>query len=158
MSHIPSFYRAFFLYVDPVLCFSGIYLAFFDPSTYLLNSTPSALVSKIDTTTAIPPLPQFLVNTIGSFYLFIFSMEALLLRQSLTFPQGLNVKVWRTVMFGILLTDLGLLYGGYRADAETLLDVTAWTKGDWTNNGVLALAIAMRTSFLLGIGGVGKDI
>ena len=59
-------------------------------------------------------------------------------------------------MFGILLTDLGLLYGVYVGDPEGFVNVAGWESGDWTNIGILGTVIAIRSAFLLGIGGVGK--
>jgi hypothetical protein len=33
MARIPLLYRIFFLYIDPIICLSGIYLFFFDHHT-----------------------------------------------------------------------------------------------------------------------------
>lgn len=81
-------------------------------------------------------------------------MQILLLHQFQNAPNGLNVKIWRIVQFGILLIDLGLLYGTYVADG---LDVRGWESGDWGNNGILGCLVVIRGAFLVGIGGVGSE-
>jgi hypothetical protein len=154
MARIPLFYRIFFLYIDPVICLSGIYLFFFDPHTFILNGVPSAITSQISPTSTIPPLTNYLIMSCGSYSLFVFAMQILLLHPFKDAPDGLNVRIWRTVQFGILLIDLGLLYGVYVADPKAALDVSGWGSGDWTNNGILGLVALIRSAFLLGIGRV----
>jgi len=73
-------------------------------------------------------------------------------------PQGLNVRIWRIVEFGILLIDLGLFYGIWKADPKEFVEVGQWASGDWTNNGILGCVVVVRSAFLLGIGGVGKGV
>ncbi len=156
MGHIPLFYRIFFLYIDPLICLLSIYLFFFDHPTYILNGIPSSLSTPALQTPELPPLVQLLITGLGAYSLCIFTMQIFLLRQFSDAPDGINVRIWRIVLFSILLTDLGLIYGVYRVDAEGLLDVKGWTRGDWSNYGILGTVIAVRTAFLLGIGGVGK--
>ena len=156
MAHIPLFYRIFFLYIDPLLCLAGIYIAFFDPHSYIQNGTPHAISSLIAATEELHPLTSNLIMALGSYSLFVFAMQILLLQQFKDAPNGINVQIWRIVMFGILLTDLGLLYGVYVADPEGFVNVAGWESGDWTNIGILGTVIAIRSAFLLGIGGVGK--
>jgi hypothetical protein len=84
-------------------------------------------------------------------------MQILLLHQFKDAPQGLNVKIWRIVQFGILLIDLGLFYDIYNADPKAVLDVKSWESGDWTNNGILGIVVVVRSAFLVGLGGVGAE-
>jgi len=140
MSDIPTFYRIFFLYIDPLICLSGIYVLFFDHATYLASGVPHAI-----TVDAIDPLTQYLLAALGSYALCIFGIQVLLLRQ---FP---DIKIWRIVMFSILMTDLGLLYGVYAVDPQGFWDIGRWTSGDWTNNGILCTVIGIRSCFLLGV-------
>ncbi|KAK0124187.1 hypothetical protein ONS95_009169 [Cadophora gregata] len=140
MVEIPAFYRIFFLYIDPLVCLSGIYVLFFDHATYLTSSVPHAIPVK-----TIDPLTRYLLTALGSYCLCIFGIQIFLLRQFL------DIKIWRIVMFSILLTDLSLLYGVYATDPKGFCDVGGWTSGDWTNNGILLTVIGIRSSFLLGI-------
>lgn len=61
-------------------------------------------------------------------------------------------------MFSILLVDVGLLYSGYATNPKAFLDLRSWTSGDWGNNGILAALAVLRTAFLLGVGGIGKEV
>jgi hypothetical protein len=144
-SHIPLLYRVFFLYIDPLFCLSGIYLCFFDHATYLEMGVPQAL-----TIHSSSPLSSYLITVLGAWSVSIFAMQTLLLQQYR------DVKVWKIFMFAILLTDLGMVYAVYEADPVMALNVSKWGQGEWTNHGILGMVIAVRTAFLLGIGGVGR--
>ncbi|KAF4629287.1 hypothetical protein G7Y89_g8864 [Cudoniella acicularis] len=153
---IPLFYRLFFLYFDPLICLSGIYLSFFDQHTFIQNGVPSALSGSITSSAEILPLAAYFMRSVGSYSVSIFALQILLLHQFKDAPNGLNVKIWRTLQFAILLIDLGLMYSVFEASPIEFLDVGGWSSGDWTNNGILGVVIVLRTAFLLGIGGVEK--
>ncbi|KAG4440859.1 hypothetical protein IFR05_003672 [Cadophora sp. M221] len=138
MADIPAFYRIFFLYIDPLICLSGIYVLFFDHATYLANGIPHAISVDV-----VDPLAHFLLVALGSYALCIFGIQILLLRQ---FP---DLKIWKIIMFSILSTDLGLLYGVYAADPRGFWDIGGWTSGDWTNNVILFTVATIRSLFLL---------
>lgn len=167
MSHIPPFYRIFFLYIDPLICLSGIYLSLFDQPTFLLNGVPSRLLPTYPSGTSQEehpngdPLISHFLFSIGSYSIGILSLQILLLHQVKDAPAGLNVKIWKILEFAILLVDLGLLAaGGVSVDAsrrtEEAWGVGSWTSGDWTNNGILGAVALIRTAFLLNVGGVGR--
>ena len=92
---------------------------------------------------------------IGSYSLCVLAMQILLLQQFKDAPDGLDLKVWRIVQFGILLIDLGLLWGVWVAHVEGGVDWGRWEGGEWANNGILGLVAVIRSAFLLGVGGVG---
>ncbi|KAL2060143.1 hypothetical protein VTL71DRAFT_9965 [Oculimacula yallundae] len=138
MAAIPAFYRMFFLYIDPLLCLSGIYVLFFDHATYLDSGVPHGLSKS-----SIDPLARYLMNALGSYSLTILGIQILLLHR---FSE---VKIWRVIQFSILLADLGLLYGVYATDPLGFWDLGSWTSGDWTNNGILLAVAAIRSLFLL---------
>ena len=62
---IPLFYRIFFLYVDPLICLSGIYLSFLDNPTFVENGLPQILVPYTQTPSGAALTDHFL-NTLGS--------------------------------------------------------------------------------------------
>ncbi|KAG0650868.1 hypothetical protein D0Z07_2441 [Hyphodiscus hymeniophilus] len=157
MAHIPRFYRVFFLYADPLICLSGIYFFFFDHYTYIQNGVPSGLSSQMTSPASLSPLVKHLITALGSYSLFVFVMQIMLLHQFKDAPQGLNVKIWRIVQLGILLIDLGLFYGTYVTDPKAAFDFGRWESGDWTNNGILAMVVLIRSAFLIGLGGVGSE-
>jgi hypothetical protein len=144
-SNIPLFYKIFFLYIDPLLCLSGVYLCFFDHKTYLEMGVPRALTRHVSS-----PLTSHLITVLGAWSVSIFALQTLLLQQYR------DVKLWKIFMFAILLTDLGMVYAVYEADPMMAVSVSKWEKGEWTNHGILGMVIAIRTAFLLGIGGVGN--
>jgi hypothetical protein len=65
-------------------------------------------------------------------------------------------KIWKIVLFGVLLTDIGLVWGVYKADPAAFLNVAGWGSGYWTNLGILGGLVVLRSAFILGVGGVGK--
>jgi len=144
-SHIPLFYRTFFLYIDPIFCLSAIYLCFFDHTTYLEMGIPRALTRQPPS-----PLATHLITVLGAWSVSIFTLQTLLLQQYR------DLKLWKIFEFAILLTDLGIVYAIYEADPVMAVSVSKWEKAEWTNNGIFGMVIAIRTAFLLGIGGVGK--
>jgi hypothetical protein len=155
MGNIPLFYRIFFLYIDPLICLSGVYIFFFAHPFYIENGLPSAISGLIPKTASITPLTEYLLIALGSYSLFVFTMQILLLHQFRNALEGMNVRIWRIVIFGILLIDLGLIYGVYKTDPKAFWNVSGWKSRDWTNNGILGMLIVIRSAFLLGIGGVG---
>jgi hypothetical protein len=161
MSPIPLFYRIFFLYIDPLICLSGIYLFFFDHASYVQNGVPSILSSRISiipnsdpiTNLSLTPITHHLITALGSYSLFVLIMQILLLQQF----RG-DVRIWKTVQFGILVIDLGLLYGNWKAEAayeKQGLEGRRLQIADWLNNGILAGVAVVRGAFLAGVGGVG---
>jgi hypothetical protein len=62
---IPVFYRVFFLYIDPLVCLSGIYLSFFDNATFVANGLPPILASYTQTP-AGKALTKYFLNSLGS--------------------------------------------------------------------------------------------
>jgi hypothetical protein len=145
-SHIPLFYRIFFLYIDPLICLSAIYLSFFDHSTYLSLGLPRTLTHHSSS-----PLTSHLITALGAWSLSIFALQTLLLQQYR------DVKIWKIFMFAVLLTDLGLVYAVYVADPVMAVSVGKWETAEWTNHGILGVVILIRTAFLLGVGGVGRE-
>ncbi|CZT03890.1 hypothetical protein WAI453_011000 [Rhynchosporium graminicola] len=136
MSNIPTFYRIFFLYIDPLICLSGVYIFFFDHATYLASGVPHTLSGY-----TIDSLSQHLLRALGSYSLCILAIQLLLLHRYS------EVKIWRIVQFGLLLVDLGLLQSIQAADG--FRDPSNWTSGDWTNNGILIAVAMIRSAFLL---------
>ncbi|KAG9232460.1 hypothetical protein BJ875DRAFT_466758 [Amylocarpus encephaloides] len=157
MSHIPLLYRIFFLYIDPLICLSGIYIFFTSPILYITNGTPTTIShSHPDPTVLLNGFTDYLLTSLGSYALFVFAMQILLLH-GFNDAAAIKLRIWKRVQFGILLIDLGLLYGVWRADPAGFWKVAEWDQGDWTNNGILGFVALTRTAFLVGLGGVGRD-
>jgi hypothetical protein len=159
MAHIPFFYRILPLYIEPLAFLVGIRVCFFDPHTFIKNFVPSAVSSLFSNTDSLPPATEHLIRFLGCVYLLGFVMRALLLWQFQDGPNGINVQIWRIVMFSDLLTDFVYTCCVYLVDPVgfcTAWDVKGWESRDWTSTGISGMVIAMRIAFLLGIGGVGR--
>jgi hypothetical protein len=145
---IPSWYRIFFLYIDPLIGSSGLYIYFFDHPFFLKQGIPSTLSKTAEYT----PLVRYLLFALGSHFIAITAMQVYLLQAYKDAPNGLNVRIWKFVQVAILLVDLGLL--GTIVDVDPVLarSPARWEQGEWSNFGILGLVIAMRSAFLLGIG------
>lgn len=139
-THIPLFYRLFFLYIDPLFNLSGIYVSFLDHTAYLSMGVPRSL------TTTPTPITEYLIMALGSWSLSILVIQTLLLQQYR------DVKLWKIVMFGILLTDFGLVYGLYAANPTGIWQVGKWMQGEWISHGIFATVIPIRMAFLAGVG------
>lgn len=106
---IPSFYYYFFLWVDPIMCFPGVYLYLFDHKTVLDRGIPHHLHQAL----LIPPSPtpspltSYLLTLLGFFFLLIFTLQITLMRRSLNYPSHITISIWRMFMLAILVVDFG---------------------------------------------------
>ena len=131
-------YRIFFLYLEPFFAFLGAYYAFVQPQTYLqLTHAASAPKHGIPTSTRI------VMNQLANLYLLFAVNEAILLRATS------DLKVWRTLIVGLLIADCGHLYSVSPLGAQIYWEVNNWNSIDWGNIGFVYLGAIMRTSFLI---------
>jgi len=145
---IPALYRIFFLYIDPLIGLSGLYIFFFDHAFFLKTGLPASIATEAQYT----PVVRFLLFSLGSYFLAIAAMQVYLLQAYKNAPNGLNLRIWKFVQAAILMIDLGLLGTMIDADPSTAMRPGRWGEGEWSNFGVLGLVIAFRSSFLLGVG------
>lgn len=148
MTHIPAFYRIFFLYIDPLICLSSIHLFFFSHSSYITNGTPRIISAQITDPNSLSPLEHYLLTALGAYSLCIFALQILLLQIYR------DVKIWKVVIFAVLLTDLALVWDVWHADPNGFWELGKWTSAEWGNNGILGGLIVIRSAFLLGVGGL----
>jgi hypothetical protein len=158
IAYIPTFYRIFFLYIDPLINFSSLYLFFFDHATYISQTIPKSILppSFYLAHPEITPLENHLITALGSYSIAFLALQISLIHGFKNAPSGLNVKIWKILNGAILLTDLGLLVGGYLSDPAGMVNLAGWGSMEWGNYGALGVIAAIRAAFLLGIGGVGK--
>jgi hypothetical protein len=95
---LPLPYRLFFLSIEPLSTIIGAYYAHFRPLEYL------QLTHLASTTTPTPLSTTVVLSQLANLYLLFAINEALVLRCTS------DLKVWRTLLFGLLLADLGHLY------------------------------------------------
>ena len=138
-----SIYKYFFLYVEPFFALLGAYCAYFQPQTYLeLTHSPTA--PKY----GIPTSSQIVLNQLSNLYLLFAVNEALVLRATN------DVKVWRAVILGLLIADVGHLWSVSPLGAKVYWDVRSWNAIDWGNIGFVYVGATMRLCFLQFPGGL----
>ena len=138
---IPRGYRLFFLFIEPFSALVGAYYSFFHQQSYLeLTHAPSAPV------TGIPLTTQVVLRQLSNLYFLFAINEALVLRSTS------DLRVWRTLLFGLLVADFGHLYSVSGLGSQVYWNTSLWTAMDFGNVGYVYLGAMMRTAFLLGVG------
>ena len=131
----------FFLTIEPISALVGAYFANFQPQTYLqlthVSSAPHG---------TIPLGTQVVLTQLANLYFLFAINEALVLRSTS------DLRVWRTLLFGLLVADFGHLYSVWGLGAAVYWKVQDWSAMDWGNVGFVYAGAIMRISFLLGIG------
>ncbi|KAI1771317.1 hypothetical protein F4818DRAFT_445339 [Hypoxylon cercidicola] len=136
---LPLAYRAFFLIIEPISALMGAFYAHFRQHEYLAM------------TTRVPPwqVPldtSIVLSQLANLYLLFALNEALVLRST-----G-DLRVWKTVLFVLLVGDFGHLYSVSGMGWRVYWDVTSWNSMDWGNVGFVYLGATMRMAFLAGVG------
>lgn len=138
---IPLVYCIFFLYIEPISALVGAYFSFFEQQTYLeLTHAASAPL------TGIPLTTQVVLRQLSNLYFLFAVNEALVLRSTS------DRKVWRTLLFGLLVADLGHLYSVSGLGSHVYWNASLWSVMDFGNIGFVYLGATMRIAFLLGVG------
>lgn len=81
----------------------------------------------------------------ATYTLFAFN-EAVLLRTTN------DLRVWRTVVIGILICDALHVYASWAALGSVFWTPAAWRWEDWVNLGSLGGQAAVRVAFMAGVG------
>ncbi|CCF33099.1 hypothetical protein CH063_05356 [Colletotrichum higginsianum] len=137
---IPRLYRVFFLGIEPVSALIGAYYAHVRPDDYL-HLTHA--VSKPD---VIPQGTSIVLSQLANLYLFFALNEALVLRSTS------DLRVWKTVLFVLLVADMGHLYTVRSLGPEVYYNLFKWNAIDWGNVPFVYLGASMRVAFLAGVG------
>ncbi|KAI9646122.1 hypothetical protein NHQ30_005562 [Ciborinia camelliae] len=136
-------YSWFFLIIDPISAVIAAYYAYFKPTTYL-QSADAVSAPLFDFT--IPLSTNIVLTQLASLYLLSAFNEALILRMTS------DMRIWNTVMFGLLLADLGHLYSMKGLGYEIYWDVARWNRADLANVGFVYVRLLMRFAFLTDFG------
>lgn len=134
---LPVIFRVFFLYIEPISALVGAYYSAIESQTYLqLTHAPTA------PTDTIPICTSIILNQLSNLY-FLFALnEALVLRITD------DLKVWRTLLFCLLLADFGHLASVRPLGWQIYWNVSSWNAIDWGNIGFVYVGALMRISFL----------
>lgn len=150
---LPLPYRLFFLFIEPVSALVGAYYAHFQQREYLLltDAASAPVLGPIPTGTSI------VLSQLANLYLLFALNEALVLRATV------DLRVWKTVLFVLLVADLGHLYTVKALGLDVYLpwNFARWNAIDWGNIPFVYLGAAMRTAFLANVGlggGPGKKL
>ncbi|SPQ23108.1 82e41ef0-f825-407f-bd56-5ffecb5f7ca9 [Thermothielavioides terrestris] len=137
---LPLPYRLFFLLVEPIATLAGAYYAFFDQRTYLDLTHAASAPSPVPLGTSIA------MSQLANLYLAFALSEALVLRSTA------DLRVWRTLLFCLLVADFGHLYTVRALGPQIYWRVSEWNAIDWGNIGFVYLGASMRAAFLAGVG------
>lgn len=140
-SPIPLPYRLLFLYIEPFSALLGTYINLVSPPTYLLSLSPTATTSTYSSLT-YPIYAQLA----GHLLLFAW-LQAVLLRSTN------DLKVWKTVLAGMVLCDLLHLWGSAQVLGWSgFVNPTTWRWEEWVNFVMLYGPGGMRIAFCMGVG------
>lgn len=149
---LPVAYNVFFLFIEPISALVGAFYAHFQQRDYLLltDSSSAPVLTPVPTATSI------VLSQLANLY-FLFALnEALVLRSTS------DLRVWKTVLFVLLVADLGHLYSVKSLGLEIYLpwNFARWNAIDWGNIPFVYLGASMRIAFLanVGLGGRPKKL
>jgi uncharacterized membrane protein len=142
---LPLAYRLFFLVIEPVMALVGAYYAYFNKNEYLRLTHAASAPSPIPLGTSIA------MSQLANLYLFFAINEALVLRSTS------DVRVWKTVLFCLLVGDIGHLYTVRELGAGIYWSFTKWNAMDLGNIPFVYLGATTRLAFLFNVG-LGKGL
>jgi hypothetical protein len=115
--------------------------AHFQPQTYL-NLTHAASAPAIH----IPIGTSIVLSQLANLYLLFAINEALVLRSTS------DLRVWRTLLFGLLIADLGHLFSVAKLGSDIYWRVQIWSAIDWGNVAFVYIGAMSRIAFLCSVG------
>nr|KAK5441341.1 hypothetical protein LTR18_007185 [Exophiala xenobiotica] len=142
MASIPLPYIAFFLWIEPFSTLVGAFYAWLKPGTYLAlthaQSAPGFL--------GVPLSTEVALRQLGNLYVAFAINEAFVLRATT------DLKVWRTLLLGLLIADFGHLYSCFPLGLDYYYDIKSWNSIAYGNILFVYCGALTRICFLLGVG------
>ena len=142
MASYPLLYRLFFLWIEPIATLVGAYYAWFQPQVYLelthTASAPGLLGMPVGTHLALRQL--------GNLYFCFALNEAFVLRATS------DLRVWRTLLLGLLIADFGHLYSCSPLGLRIYYEANKWNSIYWGNIAFVYCGATTRICFLTGVG------
>lgn len=86
------------------------------------------------------------MSQLANMYFFFALNEALVLRSTA------DLRVWRAVLFVLLVADIGHLYSMKESGLGVYYDVTSWNASHWGNIPWVYIGATLRFCFLSGVG------
>lgn len=137
---LPLVYRMFFLVIEPISALVGAFYAHFRQDEYLTMTHAGSASSPVPLGTSI------VMSQLANLYLLFTLNEALVLRST-----G-DLRVWKVLLFVLLVADFGHLYSVSGLGPSVYWDVSRWNAIDWGNVPFVYLGASMRIAFLTGVG------
>lgn len=139
---MPLPYRLFFLLLEPISASVGAFYNHFRQARYLelLDASSAAAHGEVPRATSVA------MSQLANMYLFFALNEAIVLRST-----G-DIRVWRAVLFVLLLADIGHLLSMWELGPRIYYDVLSWNSGDIGNVPWVYAGATMRLCFLSGVG------
>ncbi|KAJ7017780.1 hypothetical protein C8F04DRAFT_1331478 [Mycena alexandri] len=132
-SNIPSIYKLFFLYIEPIFPLQALIMPPFLPGGILEPPTLTTQGIMVQLANQVA-LTRHLYG--------LFAMNEYLVLSSTN-----SLKTWRRLLFVLLVVDFGHLYS-----MELLFRVGDWNAMVWGSVGFVLAGASMRMSFLAGLG------
>ncbi|KAK0443953.1 uncharacterized protein EV420DRAFT_1649059 [Desarmillaria tabescens] len=143
---IPLSYRLFFLYIEPISAIAG-FIAALNPTFYLGELSLSTVKPDVVGTTQTDVALYQLANL---YLLFA-------LNEHLVLSSTSSLKTWRSLLFCLLIADLGHLATMAPLGLDAFWKVWEWNAMLWGSIGFVYLGASTRLSFLLGLGFSGRS-
>ena len=137
---LPLIYRVFFLVLEPISALVGAFYNEFLQQRYLELLNGPSTPSKVPLSTSVA------MSQLANMYFFFAINEAIVLRSTA------DMRVWRAVLFVLLLADFGHLYSMKSLGPSIYYDVLRWNAGDYGNVFWVYMGATMRICFLAGVG------
>lgn len=142
---IPLYYRLFFLTIEPISALLGSFYAA-RPAEYLSLITLSNAPNGFTPNEPIPRAVTISLYQLSNLYLLFALNEALVLRSTD------SLRTWKTVLFGLLVADIGHLITMFPLGLEVYWRVLEWNSLVWGSVGFVYLGAVSRILFLTGVG------
>lgn len=138
LPHVPLVYIVFFLFLEPFFALTGAVLAHFDAPSFLNTFSESAVYT---------PASQVIFDQLAATYVLFAFNQAVLLRVAK------DLRVWKTVLLGIVLCDVLHLYASWSEIGSAVFwNPGMWRMEDWTNFGLLYGPMGLRLAFIMEVG------
>jgi hypothetical protein len=140
---LPLPYTLFFLTIEPLSALLGAFFAFSKPVLYLqwMPNTSAPLTSS-----SIPPSTNVILVQLANLSLLFALNEAFVLRATY------DIRVWRTVLWVLLIADVGTLYSVNVLGSSIYWNIMQWNALHWRSIGLVYVGTIMRLAFLFGVG------
>jgi len=141
---LPIVYRLFFLLIEPISALVGAYYAQFGQSEYLrLTHAASAPATE---SSSIPTGTSIVLSQLANLYFFFALNEAIVLRSTS------DLRVWKAVLFCLLVADFGHLYTLRELGLDIYWSVARWNAIHYGNIPFVVLGACFRLAFIAGVG------